>query len=747
MSPAEKQWQRTMPDRTETHYGPPGWAQRCKSFCLSLFVGLLVCLLFFAALEFLLRTMGWPARDATNDPLVGYSGTMPLYEVHDGVATTAEHKIRLFNDVSFKAKKPEGTYRIFSFGGSTTYGSPYDGKASFSRWLEDLLKVSVPGKDFEVINAGGLSYASYRIVHLVREALLYQPDLCVIYTGHNEFLERRTYSNLFAQGPFLISVRSALEKLGIYHALKAILTPVLGTLGKGPRIGTEAAPQETGDNQSIPADSQEGTDGAHLPSEVATILEEGVIGPEVYVRDDAFSDQVIRHFAFNLEKMITLCQEAGVPVILVEPASKLNDCPPFKSQHGPGLEHDQKQILNKQRDTVAVLLKEKRFSEALSVIEANIQADPLFAEYHYFKGKALLGLGRNSEALHAFVKARDLDVCPLRCITPLENQIRAVGISSGVFLVPFRDYVLQNARETGDRNGVPGNESFLDHVHPTLELHQRLAELILKGMIDHGLIVPSHALTEHDHATIYRNGEAAFDRNYLAMKDLRLGRLLMWAGQNAEARAPLERAAGAIEDPWTVALLARLLFTVGCKETAAREYERASRLSGGDPYLQLDLANAYLETGSRDKAIQACKALLAGKSPIPEARAFLGMMYIEDGMSQEALKLADAGLKTAPGHPSLLAAKSLALATSGMISDAIPLMETAVERDMNNSVNLVQLARICTRQGKSDEAIRCLAMAVNKGHVSVRMFVDDPTFEGLRNMSQFKKIVGEVKQE
>ena len=36
--------------------------------------------------------------------------------------------------------------------------------------------------------SGGVSYASYRVAALMEELVRYEPDLFVIYSGHNEFL-------------------------------------------------------------------------------------------------------------------------------------------------------------------------------------------------------------------------------------------------------------------------------------------------------------------------------------------------------------------------------------------------------------------------------------------------------------------------------------------------------------------------------------------------------------------------------
>ena len=223
--------------------GPPleATARPGRSLARDLVMGLAVCFLFFAVIEAVLRIAGVPARDPGDDPFVGFSGTQPLFVVDNGIASTAPAKLRFFNQASFPVKKGPDTIRIFCLGGSTTYGHPFDGRTSFPRWLEDLLKASSPDKNFEVINAAGVSYASYRIVPLVREALQYSPDLIVISDAHNEFLERRTYSGLLDQGRGLLTVRSALEQLNTYQALKRIVEPLIP--GAGHRSGTASSPQ------------------------------------------------------------------------------------------------------------------------------------------------------------------------------------------------------------------------------------------------------------------------------------------------------------------------------------------------------------------------------------------------------------------------------------------------------------------------------------------------------------------------
>jgi lysophospholipase L1-like esterase len=45
------------------------------------------------------------------------------------------------------------------------------------------------GRRFEIINVGGLAYGSHRLLRVAREIIDYEPDLVLIYIGHNEFEE------------------------------------------------------------------------------------------------------------------------------------------------------------------------------------------------------------------------------------------------------------------------------------------------------------------------------------------------------------------------------------------------------------------------------------------------------------------------------------------------------------------------------------------------------------------------------
>ncbi len=103
-------------------------------------------------------------------------------------------------------------------GGSTTYGHPYWDATSFAGWLRQYLPVVDPEHNWEVINAGGISYASYRVAALMEELSQYEPDIFIVYSVHNEFLERRTYADMFDQPAAAVHLTSLLSRTRVWTA-------------------------------------------------------------------------------------------------------------------------------------------------------------------------------------------------------------------------------------------------------------------------------------------------------------------------------------------------------------------------------------------------------------------------------------------------------------------------------------------------------------------------------------------------
>lgn len=102
------------------------------------------------------------------------------------VLTTHPAKRQAFREQRFRAAKEEGEFRAFALGGSSVN---YLGDGLLG--LDGRLGAAFSGRydRVEIINVGGLTYGSQRIVPIAAEVLKYEPDLILLYSGHNEFEE------------------------------------------------------------------------------------------------------------------------------------------------------------------------------------------------------------------------------------------------------------------------------------------------------------------------------------------------------------------------------------------------------------------------------------------------------------------------------------------------------------------------------------------------------------------------------
>ena len=271
----------------------------------------------FSTLELVLWLCRVEPAYVQEDPYAGFSRHIPHFVAGSdnggqSVLTVSPTKSLVLNPQQFTAARPKDVYRIVCLGGSTTYGRPFYDLTSFPGWLRELLPVAQPNRRWEVINAGGISYASYRALGVMEELARYEPDLFIVYTGQNEFLERRTYQGLsdsdsLLNGPLSLAfrtrtatvVRNVLDLAGVRRPEASHRAPILG--------------EET---KAIPIDA---------------------VGPAAYERDEALQNEVVEHFEATLRRMEQVAQKANADILFVVPASNLADFAPFRSQHRAGL--------------------------------------------------------------------------------------------------------------------------------------------------------------------------------------------------------------------------------------------------------------------------------------------------------------------------------------------------------------------------------------------------------------------------
>lgn len=492
----------------------PGKASRRTPLWQALVLPVAAILIFFVLLEGGLALFGVKPASRTEDPFVGFSSQAPLFLPASGadgqtILITAPNKKDYFNRQSFPQEKASNTYRIFTLGGSTTYGRPYDDATSFSGWLRALLPAADKSKNWEVINAGGISYASYRVAQLMEELIRYQPDLFIIYTGHNEFLEERTYRKIKETPPLVRSTVSLLTHTRTWTAMNSALKRL------------HVIPEVSDGNRY------------KLSAEVNTILDQS-IGPKLYTRNDQQKANILEHYRLSLQRMVSLARSVGAKVIFVKPASNLKDCSPFKSQHTPGMTAAAIQRSETLEAMSQPFFWEKNWGMALNFLNQAVTLDPRSADLQYRRGQALLGLGRYQEAKTALRRARDEDVCPLRALTSMGWILTTLASEQQVPLVDFES-LLERRMRKAQGYAILGKEYFLDHVHPTIEGHKLLALALLDTMTEQGLVTPGPDWGEETIAKVAAKIEGGVDQQEQGRALANLARVLLWAGKNDDA--------------------------------------------------------------------------------------------------------------------------------------------------------------------------------------------------------------------
>jgi len=477
-----------------------GWLMRGAAISVGLGV--------FVVAEAICWLFGWGAPNTHDDPFVGFNNLQPLFVLDQAKREyhVAPARLKFFVEDSFPAKKAPGTYRIFCLGGSTVQGRPFAKETSFTTWMQLALQCADPRKKWEVINCGGVSYASYRLVPVMRECLHYGPDLFVVCTGHNEFLEDRTYGYIRDQPALLATPHHYLARLRTYQLYRQFVLRLL--------------------NKRTPHRST-----VILGSDVDAMLDYHN-GIRAYHRDPAWRHGVVQHFRFNLSRMAEICDQHKVPLVLIVPPSNLADTPPFKSEHRSGIsaaqlaQFDRLESAARAAPTLGHVRAVALYREALAI-------DPEYAATHYQLGMLLELLGRYNEARDEYLAARDQDICPLRIIQPMENAIQEVADTWSLACLDARPLLAARTE-----HGILDGAVLVDHVHPSIESHKLIGLALVKLLATLNVVTPKPNW-ERAAQDVFQKYFDALPMFYFVRGQQRLHALRQWAIGNADG-LPIE---------------------------------------------------------------------------------------------------------------------------------------------------------------------------------------------------------------
>jgi len=330
----------------------------------------------------------------------------------------------------FQIPKPDSTFRIFCLGGSTTAGFPYSFVGSFSTFLRDRLKTMFPDKRIEVVNLGVTATNSYTVLDVAKELVDYQPDLFLVYDGHNEFYGALGIASheSFVGSRWFTQLYLKLVHFRSFQLFRNLFSHVMSL------SGNNSAEQQTGTMMERLARGQ------YIP-----------YGSEKY-------RQCLENYKANVEELADLCKNNNISLFLGAQVSNLRDRAPFVSVDAETKSPAEVDIL---LTTGKNSLEDNLYPNAFVSFQKALSIDSTRADAQYCMARTLDSLGRKQEALAHYIKARDYDMLRFRMSSDFNNVLRRMDDDK---LITFVD--IERKFKANSPDSLIGNTLILEHLHP-----------------------------------------------------------------------------------------------------------------------------------------------------------------------------------------------------------------------------------------------------------------------------------------
>jgi tetratricopeptide (TPR) repeat protein len=335
----------------------------------------------------------------------------------------------------------EATFRVVVAGASTVQGYPHPHRLSAPAFLQAMLADVLPGQRVEVFNLGITSIASFAVARTVEAAMALDPDVVIIYSGHNEFY------GIYGAGSGTSGWATRSHYALMSWRLPRLLKSMMGWFG-GTRVSSEQL--------------------------LETMARRGEIGLA-----DGRRDSAAEQLAKNLTEAVTACRMNGVKPVLCTLASNEEEFAPAGSAM-PDRSTTDGNTWWEHIEAARLALRQEGEASADTALSRIVAAESLFSDaawLSFLKGRALRRLGRDSEANDAFTKARNLDTMPWRAPAGHNQSIRGVARGLAVDLADIEEAF---AIAAGPRR--PGFDLMVDHVHPTVRGQVLLARTLTRTL-------------------------------------------------------------------------------------------------------------------------------------------------------------------------------------------------------------------------------------------------------------------------
>ncbi len=424
---------------------------------LALVFAPLVVLALLSVAELALAAAGVAPRRTNFERIREAEGTESLV-----ASKTPPHSWTLFTDQRIPVRRKSGIRRVLFVGESTVAGYPFQPPAAFCYWVEARLEKLLPDLDFEVLNLGVNGWNCEAVRDLVAEiGPSLEPDLYVVYSGHNEYLD----ANIFA------------IKFPIRHGLQRIIE----SFHFGRLLLSWSKPRWREIDQPLRNFRYSG------------LLDEPLI-------DAAEMSRAFRNYERNARDIVHIACRQDAGVVFCLPVCDLRDTIVNCSSFSAATPLEVRESFRKK--LLAVRVGRVRLEDARKAdpsLDLDLPAQDLLREIDelekidatvgtlpYERGRLLVLLRRYREARKFFEEARDVDQQPVRATRFLHDILVRVAREEGALIADPR------ARfDAADPIGIPGQDKmFVDICHPDMLGHPMIADSIIQALSEHDVFAP-----------------------------------------------------------------------------------------------------------------------------------------------------------------------------------------------------------------------------------------------------------------
>ncbi len=377
---------------------------------------------------------------------------IPVYQLNQQVALRyfdpGKFSVPAVSPETFAKYRSGKTFRIFCLGGSTTAGFPFDCQVPFPVQLRYLLSQSFPDYEFEVINAGISAVNSFTVIDLLPEILGHEPDLLLIYMGHNEFYGAYGSASTISAGAGAGYIRFylKLQKLRLVQMLKRAMSA----------FGSSEV-ENSGGRTLMAAVVQD----QHIPYR-----------SEKYMR-------TLANFRENLGMILEMCRREDVPVAVSNLVSNVRDLEPFADDLSAELAADQQR---EYREAVAQgdsLLENQLYEPGLAAYQQALAIDSSSASLWFKLGTAHAEIGDAAGARHYFYGAKDRDPLRFRVSEDFNRAIKSTASGNGAAFVDMQELFSGEAPQR-----LIGKTLMCDHLHPNPVGYYLMARAFYDKIVD-----------------------------------------------------------------------------------------------------------------------------------------------------------------------------------------------------------------------------------------------------------------------